>query len=158
MPETKEIEIRQKFAERMGGLSVFMITHIGHLMSRLANRELTKAGFSLQIEQLPVLFIAYFAGDGFLSQQEISDLLRKDKSGIQRSIRTLERDGYLRVVADSIDRRKNLIQLTPAGKMVVDKAIETAEVIDRQVTEQLTTAEITSFLNTMQKISAVLND
>lgn len=157
MPTEQETNIQQKFAERMGRLSIFMISHVAGLVARLANRELTKAGFSLQIEQLPVMFVTYFAGDDLLSQQEIANQLQKDKSGIQRSIRTLERDGYLRIVADNVDRRKNLIQLTPAGKLVVDKVIEAAEVIDGQVTNQLTTDEINTLLSTLRKISGILN-
>src|SRR4028118_772920 len=96
--------LQAKFTQRMGSQAVFMISHVGHLMAKKANRELTRLGFTLQIEQFPVLFVTYFAGDDLLSQQEIANMLQKDKSGIQRSIRTLERDGYLRVVADSIDR------------------------------------------------------
>ncbi|QJW90359.1 MarR family transcriptional regulator [Spirosoma taeanense] len=157
MPLEKELDIQEKFSTRMGRLSIFMISHLGHLMAKMANRELIKAGFSLQIEQFPVLFIIYFSGDDLLSQQEIANMLQKDKSGIQRSIRTLERNGYLRIISDSIDRRKNLIQLTPAGKLAVDKAIATAEQIDKQVTSQLTADELTAFLSTMRKISTVLN-
>lgn len=149
-------DIQEKFG-RISHLSIFMISHLAGLMARLSNRELTKAGFSLQIEQIPVLFVIYFAGNELPSQQEIADLLQKDKSGIQRSIRTLERDGYLRITADSIDRRKNLIQLTPAGKLVVDEVIKTAEVIDRQVTSQLTAEELDAFLRITQKISGILN-
>jgi DNA-binding MarR family transcriptional regulator len=141
----------------MGRLSLFTITHVGHLMGKNANRELIRSGFSLQIEQLPILFTTYFSGDELLSQQEIANLIQKDKSGIQRSLRTLERDGYLRIVADAIDRRKNLIQLTPAGKLVVEKVIESAEQIDKQVTDQLTTEELTSFLQTLRKIASLLD-
>ncbi|MFD2571823.1 MarR family winged helix-turn-helix transcriptional regulator [Spirosoma soli] len=126
-------------------------------MARRSNRELTKAGFSLQIEQLPILFIIYFSSDSLLSQQDIANMAQKDKSGIQRSIRTLERDGYLKIVSDDVDRRRNLIQLTPAGKLVVEKAIETAETIDKQVTDQLTASELDSFLITLRKISGLLD-
>lgn len=157
MVTDKETELREKVSERMGRLSLFTITHVGHLMGRKANRELVRSGFSLQLEQLPILFTIYFSGGDLLSQQEISNLLHKDKSGIQRSIRTLERDGYLRIVADEVDRRKNLIQLTPAGQLVVEKVIETAEVIDKQVTSQLTADELNSFLSTLRKITSILD-
>ncbi len=141
----------------MGRLFIFMVSHVGHLMGKKANRELIRTGFTLQIEQFPILFTTYFSGEDLLSQQEIADLVHRDKSGIQRSLRTLERDGYLRIVPDSIDRRKNLVQLTPAGKLVVEKAIETAEGIDKQVTDQLTKEELNTFLGTLQKISSLLD-
>ncbi len=153
----KETNIKDKFSEKLGRLSIFMISHAGHLMARRSNRELTKAGFSLQIEQLPILFIIYFSSESPLSQQDIANMAQKDKSGIQRSIRTLERDGYLKIVSDDVDRRRNLIQLTPAGKSVIEKAIETAEAIDKQITDQLTAEELDSFLITLRKISALLD-
>ncbi|MEZ0610879.1 MarR family winged helix-turn-helix transcriptional regulator [Fibrella sp. WM1] len=152
-----ENTLRAKFAERMGSQSIFMISHVGHLMAKKANRELTRLGFTIQIEQFPVLFVTYFAGDELLSQQDIANMLQKDKSGIQRSIRTLERDGYLRVVSDSIDRRKNLIRLTPAGKMIIEQAIQTTEMLDQQIMSQLSEVERDAFLATTRKIIALID-
>lgn len=148
--------LQANFRERMGSQAVFMISNAAHLMAKKANRELTRLGFTLQIEQFPVLFVTYFAGNDLLSQQEIANLLQKDKSGIQRSIRTLERDGYLRVVSDSVDRRKNLIRLTPAGKMVIEQAIQITETLDEQVMSQLSLVEREAFLTTTRKIVSIL--
>lgn len=156
MTSDRKEQVQQKFGGRMGNLSIFLISQVGHLVAKRANRELVRSGFTLQIEQIPILFTIYFAGDGLLSQQEIANMLQKDKSGIQRSIRTLERDGYLRISSDDVDRRKNLIQLTPAGKLVIDKAIETAEHIDKQITDQLNADEVRSLLTTLRKISTLL--
>ncbi|MBC3787891.1 MarR family winged helix-turn-helix transcriptional regulator [Spirosoma utsteinense] len=156
MTVLKEMDIQARFTERMGTQSIFLISHVGHLMARKANRELARLGFTLQIEQFPVLFIVYFSGDDLLSQQDIANFLQKDKSGIQRSVRTLERDGYLRVVADSEDRRKNLIRLTPAGKMIIEQAIKTTETIDEEVMSQLTAEERDTFLKTTRKIAILL--
>lgn len=153
----KEETLRAKFADRMGSQSIFMISHIGHLMAKKANRELARLGFTLQIEQFPVLFVTYFAGEDLLSQQDIANMLQKDKSGIQRSIRTLERDGYLRVVPDSIDRRKNMIRLTPAGKMIIEQAIQTTETMDQQVMSQLSQEEREAFVKTTRKIITLLD-
>lgn len=150
-------DLQAKFTERMGSQAVFMISHVGHLMAKKANRELARLGFTLQIEQFPVLFVTYFAGEDLLSQQDIANLLQKDKSGIQRSIRTLERDGYLRVVPDSVDRRKNMIRLTPAGKMVIEQAIKTTQQIDQQVMSQLAQSEREAFLTTTRKIIHLLD-
>ncbi|GAB3987255.1 MarR family transcriptional regulator [Spirosoma daeguense] len=154
---SKEEELRAKIAERMGNLTIISITHIGHLLGKKANRELGRSGFTLQLEQLPILFTTYFSGNDLLSQQEIANLIHKDKSGVQRSLRTLERDGYLRIVSDEVDRRKNLIQLTPAGKMVVEKVIQTAEEIDKQVMDQLPHEELATFMTTLRKISSLLD-
>lgn len=152
-----EKTLQSKFAERMGSQAIFMVSHVGHLMAKKANRELTRLGFTIQIEQFPVLFVTYFAGEELLSQQDIANMLQKDKSGIQRSIRTLERDGYLRVVSDSIDRRKNLIRLTPAGKMIIEQALQTTETLDQQIMSQLSADERDAFLATTRKIIALID-
>ena len=151
------MDVQQRIAAQLSRLVVFNINTVAHLLSRRTNKELAKMGFSLQFEQLPVLVVTYFWGAELPSQQEIANQLQKDKSGIQRSIRTLERDGYLRVVADSADRRKNLIQLTPAGKLIVEKILETADVFDQHLTSQLTSEEVQSLISVLKKISTILD-
>ena len=152
------LNLQQRISAQLSQLVVFNLNHVAHLLARRTNRELSGLGFSLQFEQLPLLFVAYFWGTELPSQQEIANQLQKDKSGIQRSIRTLERDGYLRVVADDLDRRKNLIQLTPAGKLIVEKVLETAEMFDQQLTSQMDPAEVQSLMSALRKISTLLED
>lgn len=156
MVTDRETGLRKKLANQMDGMLVFNINQVAHLFAKKGNRELTQSGVSLQVEQLPILIVVSASADELLSQQDIANLLQKDKSGIQRSIRTLERDGYLRVVADSIDRRKNLIQLTPAGRMVVDKVIAFAKQLDEFVTSQLEPEEIAAFTKVLTKIARLV--
>lgn len=156
MTAVKEQELQARFTERMGTQAIFMVSHVSHLLARKANRELARLGFTLQIEQFPILFIVYFSNEDLLSQQDIANFLQKDKSGIQRSIRTLERDGYLRIVSDSEDRRKNLIQLTPAGKMIIEQALKTTEAMDHEVMSQLTADERETFSRITRKIASLL--
>jgi DNA-binding MarR family transcriptional regulator len=153
----REAALEVNMMEQLERISIFTLSRVGHLMSKRANRELIQSGFNLQIEQLPILFASYLAGVELPSQQEIANMLQKDKSGIQRSVRTLERDGYLRVVDDEVDRRKNRVQLTPAGKLVVEKVIQTAEQIDKQVTDHLAAGELAAFMTTLRKISSLLD-
>ncbi|MGA0559612.1 MarR family winged helix-turn-helix transcriptional regulator [Larkinella sp. VNQ87] len=152
----EDVSIREKIYDQLGDLLIFNVNHVSHLFARKTNRDLAKSGFSLQLEQLPVLFVVNCSTEGLLSQQDIANILQKDKSGIQRSIRTLERDGYLRVTPDSIDRRKNLVELTPAGKLIITKIIETAQKLDREVTNQLTPDEVTTLMKLLKKISNLI--
>ncbi|WP_460670131.1 MarR family winged helix-turn-helix transcriptional regulator [Larkinella ripae] len=150
--------IKEKIYNMMGRLVVFNITHVSHMFAKKTNRDLAKSGISLQLEQLPVLFVVNCSPDGLLSQQDIANLLQKDKSGIQRSIRTLERDGYLRVTPDSIDRRKNLIKLTPAGKLTIEKVMETAKQLDEEITNQLEPEEVATLLRLVRKVTTLLEN
>ncbi|GAB3916716.1 MarR family winged helix-turn-helix transcriptional regulator [Larkinella terrae] len=148
--------IKERIFAMMGSLVLFNVNQVSHLFAKKANRDLAKAGSSLQLEQLPVLFVVNCSPEGLLSQQDIANILQKDKSGIQRSIRTLERDGYLRITPDSIDRRKNLIQLTPAGKMIIEKIVNTAKKLDEEVTSQLTPEEVETLVRLLRKVMALI--
>lgn len=155
---TKEqLSIKEKINNSLGQLLTFNINQVSHLFVRKVNRELSKSGSSLQVEQFPILFLLAHSTEGSLSQQEIANFLQKDKSGIQRSIRTLERDGYLRVAADDNDRRKNVVQLTPAGKLTIEKISEMAAAINQEITSQLTPEEASTLLTLLKKISATMD-
>lgn len=153
----EQLSIKEKINNSLGQLLTFNINQVSHLFIRKVNRELSKSGSSLQIEQFPILFLIAHSTEGSLSQQEIANFLQKDKSGIQRSIRTLERDGYLRITADDNDRRKNLVQLTPAGKLTIEKISERAATINQEITSQLTAEEVSTLLTLLKKISATMD-
>jgi DNA-binding MarR family transcriptional regulator len=129
---------------------------VSHMINRGTNRELARMGISLQVEQLQVLFVAHINSRTPYSQQDIANLLQKDKAGIQRTVKTLERDGYLRIDSDLADRRRNLITLTPAGKLVVENVIDKVFEMDRQLTSQLDPEETRVLKNVLQKIANML--
>lgn len=158
MDNNEVISIKEKIWNRLGTFLTFNINHVSHLFIRKVNRELAKSGSSLQIEQFPILFLVSHSTEESLSQQDIANFLQKDKSGIQRSLRTLERDGYIRITPDSQDRRKNIIQLTPAGKLTIDKISEMASKLNDEIEEYLTPEETTMLLATLKKIAARIDN
>jgi len=151
-------ELNQANYERLSRLMLFNILNVSHLVGRNTNKELAKMGYSLQVEQLQILFVVYLREGNPPSQQDIANFSQKDKGGIQRSIQTLSRDGYVRIVADSHDRRKNLIELTPAGKLVVTKMMEAIEDIDKKLTLSISKEEIDSLLSIVRKITNVIKE
>ncbi len=157
MSTTTAQDIKERVAKQLGRLVGFNINHVAHLMVKHVNRELSKTGYTLQMEQLPVLFMIYFSTE-LMSQQEIANLLQKDKSGIQRTIKTLERDGYLRVQQDDVDRRKNNVQLTPAGRNIIDRVVQSAHTFDQALTSKLTTDEVDTLLSILNKIAGHLEN
>ncbi|MFN8346703.1 MAG: MarR family transcriptional regulator [Spirosomataceae bacterium] len=154
----EELNIKEKIHNSLGQHLIFNINQVSHLFARKVNRELSKSGSSLQIEQFPILFVIAYSTEGALSQQDIANFLQKDKSGIQRSLKTLEWDGYLRITADDNDRRKNLVQLTPAGKLTIDQIAEKAAQLNREVTAQLTPEEISTMRSLLKKITHTLDN
>lgn len=151
-------ELNKANYERLSRMMLFNIITVSHLVGRNTNKELAKMGYTLQVEQLQILFVVYLREGNSPSQQEIANFTQKDKGGIQRSIQTLARDGYVRIVGDSSDRRKNLIELTPAGKMVATRMIESIEDIDRRMTASISQEEINSLISIVGKISKVMKE
>lgn len=144
--------------QRLSKLSIFVILHMTHLLGRHVNRELLKMGYTLQVEQIRMLIVIFFMKNEAPSQQDIADFLQRNKAGIQRSVKTLERDGYLRVTTDSADKRKNQVTLTPAGKLVVERALESMEKIDAEIRGHLTEEEINVMAQVRQKIVALVSE
>jgi len=151
-------ELNQANYERLSKLMLFNIINVSHLVGRSTNKELAKMGYTLQVEQLQILFVVHLREGNSPSQQDIANFSQKDKGGIQRSVQTLSRDGYIRIVSDSNDRRKNLVELTPAGKQVVTKMMESIEDIDRKMTASITKEEIDSLISIVRKISNVIKE
>ncbi|WP_158242709.1 MULTISPECIES: MarR family winged helix-turn-helix transcriptional regulator [Siphonobacter] len=147
-----EYELTDKaLLERIKKLFVVNILGLSHLIVRDTNRGLLKLGYALQIEQIRILITLYVLKNP-PSQQDIANMLQKNKAGIQRSIQTLQRDGYLRSTTDDQDKRKNVVVLTPAGKLVAEKAIESLEQMNTQIEKHFDEAEIALLLKIRSKI------
>ena len=93
---------------------------------------------------MPVLIIVYYRG--VLCQQEIANILGRDKSSVQRTIVALVRDGYLKTETDKIDRRRNLITLTGTGYSITEKLNDELILLDSTLFSSLQPAD-KDFLN-----------
>lgn len=93
----------------------FQIIRIKKAIFRRTNGLMTEAGIHMPLEQLPLLMILQ---RGNLSQRELSDRTMRDKSSILRSISALEKKGLVVVKKDKVDKRKNIVSLTDAGKVL----------------------------------------
>ena len=95
---------------------------VGRLRKALVGRmnaSVREAGIDLKPEQIPVVMvISKYPG---ISQQEIADLIMRDKSSVLRSINTLLQRSLLTVSPDDHDKRKNRIALNDAGLQLAAK-------------------------------------
>ncbi len=154
-PMKENYELRDEASvERIKKLFIVNILGLSHLIVRDTNRWLNRLGYALQIEQIRILMtINYLKNPP--SQQDIANILQKNKAGIQRSIQTLQRDGYLRSTTDDQDKRKNVVVLTPAGKLFVEKATEALEGMNAEMEKYFDEEEIAVLLRIRNKIEAI---
>jgi len=57
-----------------------------------------------------------------LSVQSLADRLKMDQSALSRTLRPMEAAGWVRSRQDPTDKRRRLIEVTPEGRAVFDRA------------------------------------
>ena len=98
----------------------FMIVHTGKLLLKTINGTFSSINKEITFEQLGVLyFVSRNTKD--MIQQDIAAVMDKTKSAILRSIDILEEKGFVKRLPVAGDRRKNVIELTTSGKIIIDK-------------------------------------
>ena len=95
---------------------IFHLAHLNKVICQKANALFQESGYRIRIEQVPVLMTLYYQGR--LSQQELADLLHRDKSSIQRTIVTLAKAQVVTINEDCQDKRKNIIALSDCGRLL----------------------------------------
>jgi MarR family transcriptional repressor of mepA len=131
----------------------FMIVHTGKLLLKSIN--VTFAGISKEItfEQMGVLyFLSRNNGKKDMIQQDIAEIMDKNKSAVLRSVDLLEQKGFVKRVPAAGDRRKNVVALTENGKRVIDKMHEIFLEQDVALKDGINEAELEVCMKVLSKI------
>lgn len=99
--------------EVYNSILMFKFKDLHKVMYNKANKLFTKEGMPLSLEQLPVLMVLFYKGT--LSQQEIADVLERDKSSVLRSAKSLQSKKLIEIAQNPFDKRKKMVQLTKEG-------------------------------------------
>lgn len=112
-------------------------------------------GFNLTPEQFLVMDTLW--DEGVLSQQQIADILIKDKNSVTKLIDALEKKGLVKRVAGTSDRRLNKIHLTDLAITLKDDitaiALESTNTIIREIPKD----ELITFVRVLNKMSDNMN-
>jgi DNA-binding MarR family transcriptional regulator len=135
-----------------------ILFHFGMVNKALfnrANKLISKGGFPIQLEQLPVVLVLYYEGDQ--SQQEIADSCERDKSSVQRSISSLLKHEIVQVAQDPHDKRRNIVHLTPKGKAIAKEIEQEIIRIEDKLFGQLSRKEKDAFIKQLAHIHAIID-
>jgi MarR family transcriptional repressor of mepA len=102
----------------------FRIVHTGKLLLKTINEIFAGISKEITFEQMGVLYYISRNVGGDIIQQDLADIMDKNKSAILRSIDILEEKGYVKRIRVTGDRRKNLLEITTSGKAIIDKMHE----------------------------------
>ncbi len=110
-----------------------------------------KHGFDLTPEQFLVLDTLW--DDGVLSQQELADILKKDKNSVTKLIDALERKRLVERIPDKIDRRLNLIHITELAKSMKDNITDIALDCTNQIIKDIPEEDLNVFVSVLNKMA-----
>jgi MarR family transcriptional repressor of mepA len=102
----------------------FRIVHTGKLLLKTINVIFAGITKEITFEQMGVLYYISKNEGGDIIQQDLADIMDKNKSAILRSIDILEEKNYVKRTSVVGDRRKNLLEITTSGKAIIDKMHE----------------------------------
>ena len=100
---------------------VYLCGEFSHIFHQMLTREFKANGITVTVEQFSVLAMLFYQ-EG-LSQQEISDVLGRDKTTVARVISIMERDNMITRIMNKNDNRGKLIYLTRKGRSIQQKAV-----------------------------------
>lgn len=133
----------------------FKLGAVTKVVFKKMNSELVNEGIPVLAEQLPILMVVYFQVNA-MTQQDIANVLQKDKAGIQRSVQTLHKDGFLKIESDIEDKRKNMISLTASGKFVCERIQTLAIAFNNQIMEHFSEDERKTFIGFLDRVISVI--
>ena len=106
--------------------------------------EISKLGYGLHCSQHRMLrFLCENGGD--ISQKEIAAHFNVSAAAIAVTLKALEKEGYIKRVADEVDTRKNLVSITEKGKEVIKETKSVYSDVDTKMLEGISSEEMDVF-------------
>lgn len=108
----------------------YLACRLHRLLSCNLARRFAEAGLEITVEQWRLLMQLWLR-DG-LTQNELTERLTQDKTGVSRLLKQLEERGMVRRVAVPHDRRSRSVLLADPGRSAVEQGLSLAkEVVTR---------------------------
>lgn len=130
---------------------LFQIDKTSKMAKQYSQREFDKLQLGITVEQWILLKILHEAPDG-LSQKELADRSLRDPASITRTMRLLQKKGFVVKHALANDKRQNSIQLSEIGQMVIKQHTSIVQQHRDLSTQGFTNEEINTLLNMLKRI------
>jgi DNA-binding MarR family transcriptional regulator len=106
---------------------IALMTQISKALHRRTSEEL----LGMRLKQF--LLLGYVRDHAGVSQQELETALLVDANGVVLLLNELEAAGFSVRKRDPGDRRRHLVELTPAGRVAVERAEKARESLEDEV-------------------------
>jgi len=118
-------------------------------LSRLVYRRATEDVIGVRLKQF--IALDYLREQGCTGQQVFGQALMLDPNNCVILLNDLEEDGYIERRRDPADRRRHMVEMTPAGARALERAEVKLETVEDQVIGNLTAAERSALRDLLAK-------
>lgn len=122
-------------------------------MVRVLRRSFADSGIDISIDQFALLH-AISVNKEEVVQQDMAEILGKDKSAILRLIDGLESKNLVVRTSDLQDRRKNVLSVTPSGVELIGQVTKIVSDINKEFRKGISPEEFETFLSVVKRVKA----
>lgn len=141
---------KEQFSEHYTDSTLYLMEQIIREQKTLLNKYILSLT-NITSEQYAVLDVV--AANKKICQQDVADILNKDKSGINRLTEILANTGYLvKSVGTKNNRLVKYLSLTPLGKEVTDKHHDTIKSYYQAILSGITDEEYLQLKQILTKL------
>ncbi|MDG5787173.1 MarR family transcriptional regulator [Evansella sp. AB-P1] len=134
----------------------YRITATARLVINRLNKNFKEKNYPVTHEQWSIM-IRLWEEDG-LTQYKLSHLTGKDQPSISRLINNMEKRNLVIRMPHPVDKRTNLIFLTPMGKKLQVGLIEQAQKTIEDISKDVPKEEMDTFLRVLTQIDKNLTE
>ena len=117
--------------------------------------KLKHMGVPLTPEQFMLIDLLWNHGE--MSQQQLADMMHKDKNSVTKLVDAIERKGFVVRRQNKNDRRSNTLVLTEKANQLKPGAKQKGISILDQMLEGINENELRMFLETLRKLNVNMN-
>lgn len=130
----------------------YWVCQASNVLQRAFNEELAPQGVTFRQAQV----LSCLALEGRLSQTELADRMRIEPPTVVGILDRMERDGWIRRSGDATDRRRKLVEATPAAKPAWNKIVAAAKRVRSRATRGLTPTQLTQLKKLLNLVQSNL--
>lgn len=129
---------------------VYHINYTAKSLMHVINRKANEHGYAINMEQLQILMISYLT-KGCI-QQDLANILDKNKSAILRSVDVLERKGFITRLHSEKDKRINILQPTEQGILLALDLEKKMSEYEQELIENIDPQELEITIKVLKQI------
>ncbi|MBM9502663.1 MarR family transcriptional regulator [Leptospira sp. 201903071] len=133
----------------------YRINRCAIVMKQELQERFSQAGFTITPEEW-IILNRLWENDG-MTQNELSQKTLKDKTTVTRFLNAMEKDGLIRRVPSTTDRRNNHVNLTSRGKKLKEELIPIAKSLLNDAAKNLDPKAFEITLDSLMKIEKNLS-